>query len=311
MRLFFNNILKFTAFFTFCCAIIIFISDFDNSDKESSKDHNILRIRNSVNFDNLDILFVGNSHSYAGIKPSIFYTEGFETYNYGMSTAGVGFYEILINDYLDNINQPPKMICLLVSPLIFSNLSDNFRGQPIHRYINKPLSHLKIVRNYNIEGQIFSLYQKSFKKAIKNILFKKPIINLRDSTNYRGFNYNEKIIDENEGVGYFESLKRDSFNYNKAKKFRELIYKIQEKGINVTFLELPTYNLEICFNNDYLSSYNEFISVISDQNQLIKVNKNLFKKSNFRDLDHLNNSGAEIASKEIISNLKSLQTPKP
>ena len=301
MKLFLINIAKFACFFILLfCAILLFAHFNTIYNRNSEQNINISTIRNSIKFDSLDILFVGNSYAYSGIKPSLFDLENVETYNLAISSAGIEFYEILINYYLNNISQPPKMMTILISPNTFSSASDDFEVIPINRYLNTTISYFPITQDQNGIDQIFRFYRIRLKQSLKNILVKKS------KRNYKGFYYSDKQYEDIKVVKeeYSKTFKNDKFDFQKVKKLSELVLKIEEKGIKVFYIELPTNNLEEYFNSDYLFSYNSFVNDISESDRLIKINKNLFNKNNFRDEDHLNNSGAEIVTREIISYFK-------
>ena len=79
---------------------------------------------------------------------------------------------------------------------------------------------------------------------------------------------------------------------------------IETKGSKAIFVELPTYKLIDYFNDDYMSEYENEISNLSKKFNLIRIDGGLFKKENYRNIDHMNSSGAEIATKELINQLK-------
>ena len=87
-------------------------------------------------------------------------------------------------------------------------------------------------------------------------------------------------------------------------KFEDFILNLSKKEVKVIFYELPTNHLERYFNDDYLLSYNYFVNNLSKSFPLLKVNKLLFNDDNYRDIDHINNSGANLATKQIIYYLK-------
>ena len=304
MKLFLINFFKFISFLFFCFIVLFCIASFDNFDKEYSRNHNILSIKNATDFDSLDILFTGNSYTYSSIKPKLFDKEGLKTYNLGIATAGVDFYNLIINDYLDNINSPPKTVFILLSPMTFSKRSDNFSMIPIHRYLNKPISHLEMAYNFNREKELIFLYKKSIKKVFSNIkyFFKNKVENnFKD----KGFYFSDKIFDrESNDSIFYTPFYQESFDVNKTIKFKDLISNLFKKEVNVVLYELPTNQLERYLNDDYLLSYNYFINNLSNSFPLLKVNKLLFNEDNYRNIDHMNNTGANLATNQIIYYLK-------
>ena len=304
MKLFLINIFKFIFTFLICFIIMLSMTYFDNFDKKHSNNHNILSLNNAADFDSLDILFIGNSYTYSSIKPSLFEQQGLKTYNLGIATAGVDFYNLLINDYLDNTNSPPKTVFIELSPMTFSKKSDNFSMIPIHRYINNPISHLEMASKFDLEKELVILYRNSMKKIFYNVKYlfaDKVANNFQD----KGFYFSDKVFDiESEDTTYYNTLFQESFDINKIRKFEDLILSLSKKGVKVVFYELPSNHLERYFNDDYLLSYNSFVNNLSNSFPLLKVNKLLFKEDNYRNMDHMNNSGANLATNQIIYYLK-------
>lgn len=58
-----------------------------------------------------DILFVGSSHTYSGIDPSVFSKKKIISVNLGLATAGPVYYKYMIKSYLEN-NETPGLIVL-------------------------------------------------------------------------------------------------------------------------------------------------------------------------------------------------------
>jgi hypothetical protein len=304
MKLFLINIFKFTCAFSICFITLLFVTCFDNFDKKHSNNHNILSLNNVADFDSLDILFVGNSYTYSSIKPSLFDLQGLKTYNLGIATAGVDFYNLVINDYIDNTNPPPKKVFILLSPMTFSKKSDNFSMYPIHRYINNPISHLEMALNFNREKKLITLYRKSMKKAFSNIKYlfaSKVENNFQD----KGFYFSDMVFDRDSiDTKPYITLFHETFDNNKIRKIEDLTSNLYKKKVEVVFYELPTNHLERFFNYDYLFSYNCFLNNLSNSFPLLKVNKLLFNEDNYRDIDHMNDSGANLATKQIIHYIK-------
>ena len=151
MKIFLKKLLLFTFYASAIIASIISVfGKYDNTDRYTSKNPNIYRLNIVSNYDNLDILFLGNSHCYSGIIPRMLDSIGVNSYNLGIATAGISFYEIIINDYLLNVNTPPQNIFIYLGPLTFSSKSDNYIKYPIHRYLDNPISNIEVVLNYKL-----------------------------------------------------------------------------------------------------------------------------------------------------------------
>src|SRR5689334_34300 len=106
--------------------IIFFVARYDNADKYSNNDHNVLKIAHLSAFDSLNILFLGNSFCYSSIYNPLFDSMGIRTFNLGIASAGPKFYSMLLDDYFSEIKRKPDTIMLLITPMSFSGKADNW-----------------------------------------------------------------------------------------------------------------------------------------------------------------------------------------
>ena len=301
-------------FFSILCILllvvpIIFISSFDNTDKGRSVDRNIISLQNKSKFQNLDALFIGNSYCYSGINPTLFDSINLSTYNLGIALSGPEFYDIILRDYFNNINEYPKIIFLLLSPMTFSNKSDNFLKYQVHRYLENPITNIEVALNYNHLEELIAMYKKSFEKGFINILSSNDFEKnwnqsiLRD----KGFigsdqNYNEGQIAET--AHFFEPLSKEKWDNTKVEKLNALVSFIEKKKIEVVFFELPTNLLFNYFNEGYLQCYERYVYQLSQSHNYLQIKDSLFTLDDYKDIDHLNTRGANKATQEVIDYLK-------
>ncbi|HXD92424.1 MAG TPA: hypothetical protein VNX01_04385 [Bacteroidia bacterium] len=311
MKKFLTRLILFFAGFLL---VFISVAKFDNVARCQNKNDNVKKLVCQQNFDSLDIVFLGNSYCYSGINPIYFDSAGIKTFNLGVSTAGVNYYSVLINDYLKSAKQKPKSIFLLVSPMTLSEKTDDALNNPIYRYTNHPLS---------VEEYMF-LHDPSLIKSYPKIIarsFSRTFVNL-----YTYFTSKQNYCDKGENEmfaskGFISSSKKSSFKDElktnrfflpflksqfdtvKAKKFLDLASELEGKNIKVVFYELPSNKLYSFFNATYLHDYASFITKLKQNHNFIFVDLKL-KSDYYRDQDHLNADGATIASKEIIKQIK-------
>jgi len=284
------------------------ISTYDNSDRYSSSNSNIISLQIKSDYDNLDILFVGNSYCYSGVQPVLLDSIGLKSYNLGIATAGVEFYDLIINDYLEQVNNYPKTIFILLSPMTFSSRSDNFSSYPIHRYLKSPFTNLELASKYKRYNDLVEMYKKSFKKSIVNIAAGKGKSSQSESlAKSKGFVgsgviVTPLIIDNDKYL--YQPLISDKYEKTKVNFLFDMIKALQEKDIKIVFFELPANILNDYFNKDYLLSYEQVLNDIEKEHLLLRINESLFSDSNYRNIDHLNNSGSIIATNELIGFIK-------
>lgn len=287
--------------------VICFLAHFDNADKDFNSNSNIISLQKKASFDSLDILFVGNSYCYSGIQPSLFDSLGISTFNLGIATAGPVFYELIIRDYLNSVQRKPKFIFLLLSPMTFSGKADNFLAYPIHRYLNASFSNLEIAFKYNRMSDLPVLYRKSLKKGITNLLKKGPPIDYTDFYRFKGFlpdsqTVTKEIIEKDEHE--YTSFAKDKFQDEKTNSLLGIINELELKGIQVVLFELPTHLLESYFNQDYLKEYESAIKNLGKQNTVLKIDRSSFTSDDFRNIDHLNSRGSELATLMLLDEIQ-------
>lgn len=300
-------LLKFIAFALVLVLLVVIplvmLSKYDNIDKYTSRNHNIISLQTKSKFSNLDYLFIGNSFCYSAIDTRYIDSLGLKTFNLGIATAGVEFYDLVINDYLNNVEHPPKNIMILVSPMTFSNESDNYSLYPIHRYLEIPLSHFQIAIKFNRYSDVMDMYKKSIEKTHKHLFSKSYSNSIEPRLNNFGFFSSTKIVDENiikKQEHLYTPLKANTFNPSKVEQLLSIAKNLENKGINVTFFEVPTHLLNNYFSKDYLEGYLLGVKLIRTQFDFISIKPELFEPSNFRNIDHMNDSGALIATKEFL-----------
>lgn len=313
MRRFILNTLVFLlSFITIVIVPLVIVSNFDNIDKHSSDNSNIVSLQTESKFDNLDILFIGNSYCYSGIQPKILDSSGYKSYNLGIATAGVEFYELIINDYLANVKEYPKAIFILVSPMTFSSKSDNFSSYPIHRYLINSQSNIDIAFKYDRIKEVLSFYKKSISKGLFNIFSLVNHEEIKDTLSIlnRGFVMSDEIVNKEiiQQTEYlYTPLANETFNFNKVEKLNKITNLLESKGIEIIYYELPTNKLNNYFSKGYLNDYNKVINRLKKKNKLLFVNDGLFSDSNFRNIDHMNTSGSIITTKEVIKFLNNIK----
>lgn len=301
-RFIFDILIFFITLLIILLPIILYFSNFDNIDAASSSNNNIISLQEKSKFEHLDVLFVGNSYCYSSINTVLLDSLEISSYNLGIATAGVQFYELILNDYFKKINYPPKKIFFLVSPMTFTNESDNFDDYPIHRYLENPYTNFEIALKYNRLFDLVPMYKKSTLKGFTNLLHSKKATTQVRRTMKKGFNPSEKVVNDStiyKSQHLYLSMKEDVFDGLKVDYLLNFVSSVKEKNIEVVFFELPTYKLNEFFSKEYLNTYERAIKKIEKKWKVIKINSRLFEKENFRDIDHMNISGARIATLEI------------
>ena len=77
------------------------------------------RIKEIPNYSNIDILFIGSSHSYRGFDPRIFKEYNYNVFNLGSSSQSPIQQELLLTQYFSSLN--PKLVVFEVFPKIIES----------------------------------------------------------------------------------------------------------------------------------------------------------------------------------------------
>jgi hypothetical protein len=308
-------ILKVSYFILILLILFFMLSFFDNIDGNWNVDHNVLKLQNMLNMSEPDIVFVGNSYCYNGIIPRIFEKEGLKAVNLGIATAGPAFMELVIFDYLPNLESPPVALLFLISPITFSESSDNFGVYPIHRYLNNPKTHFTIIREYNYLGNPIGLLKYSVKKGFRNMISlpmlwgtqKRYLKNVDGLIQQQGFfnvgknNFSEKEYLRTKNL--YEHFENSIIDTMKVTRLKALVEGISDRGIAVIFVELPDNRLREFFNWNYLDKYEYILSEFRENFKVFSIDT-LLDSTHYQNMDHLNSKGAEFVSNHLMKLIK-------
>lgn len=311
MKSFFLKIGVFVlGFITVVILPILWVSRYDNIDKETADNHNIVTLQTKSSYDSLALLFVGNSYGYSSIDTKYLDSLGLASFNLGIATAGVQFYELVIKDYFDRITTPPQKVLLLVTPMTFSNQSDNFSAYPVHRYLEQELSNIEVALQYKKLDELDLLYKKSLSKAFVNLTSPKTTKETgKERFNNKGYLPSGGMVDENiiaKEEHLYLDLKDNMLDTSKVTSLLALAHYLQQKGSEVIFYELPTHLGASYFSADYLAAYQKSLLRLRQEFELLSIDPRLFSADNYRNIDHMNSSGAKIATKTLVNLLQRL-----
>jgi len=279
---------------------------FDNIDRSYSNNLNIAKFREIKQLGPLDYLIVGNSYAYSSVDPRRLARLGKQAYNLGVAAAGVDSYEIIIDDYLKLAPQRPKNLLILISPMTFSSMSDNFESYPIHRYLNQPLPNEYLLVKFNLPEIYIKLLKKSSAKGFKHLLLRSNASAGDKEIRYQGFIPNNDVY--NDGVYrkekyMYEGFKKDVFPFNKARYLLGLAKQYEKAGLPVVFYEPPTFKLNEFFSRQYLSDYEKTVKMIQGEKFTVIRYPDQLGAKYFRNIDHMNSKGAKIFTDYLIKQL--------
>ncbi|MCF4102650.1 hypothetical protein L1I30_13315 [Gillisia sp. M10.2A] len=250
---------------------------------EPESGFNAIRFSEANEIEELDVLFIGSSHSYRSFDPRILNQYKLRTFNLGTSSQTHVQTNYILNEYLNELN--PKLIVYEVYPNTF--MSDGVE------------STLNLLSSHDMD---FSLAKMSI--ATGDLTVYNSFINII-SYKITGRKVKENYPTEEKYIngGYVETVGITNFSKVKDKywkprqeqlnAFEENLELIKARNIPYILVEAPyTYNY---LNRDEIDKYLNDKGEFYNYNKLIKLDENIY----FKDYHHLNHAGAAILTTTI------------
>ena len=242
-----------------------------------------------------EIIILGDSRGYRSFDENYFSNKTKKkTRNYSLIGGSTLINEIIIKDYLDIYNEPPKIILFEISNLLMGNeaikefrvfgykskrISDFLKNKYPKIYYGEKLSNLFQFNNetfFNGIQKIFIPYKyKSLKGFMNNII---DINKIEKKT----FNANNHLIDKN-----IESLQR-------------IIKLCEEKNIKLYLVIAPFYPNRLMFEEDEFNFWVKKTKKNIKNIPIINFSKNIKNEKYFYDWKHINNQGIKIFNKNFF-----------
>lgn len=254
------------------------------------------RLQEAKSINDVDILFLGSSHSYRGFDPRNFIKSGFKSFNLGSSSQTPIQTEILVEKYLRKMN--PEIVILDVYPDLFAN--------------NGTESTLDLIVNEDIDFSTVFLALKINNLSVYNTLIFHSFTKLFND-NYKLNKINTSNIEKYISGGFVErdiefykvtELSNRTFSprFDQLESFSRIVEVLKSEKIKFFLIYVPiTKNQYNSYNNN-----DDFDSLMSSHgpyynfNKLISLNDSL----HFFDSHHLNQNGVNLFNEKLIDVLK-------
>lgn len=300
MKKFILNILIFIIFLgLFYITVLFFWGQYTPSNYQpninyriGSYGHTYSRLSDVKKVKDVDILFLGSSHSYRGFDSRIFSEYDYKTFNLGSSSQTPIQTEVLLNRYLEDLN--PKTIIYEVYPASF--MSDGVESSlDIIANDKNDLASLEMVlKIQNIKTTNTFLYALPHDIFGLNESFVEP--NKKGIDTYIPGGFVEKKMN------YFKPAtvvkKEIEFNESQIEAFSEIVSKITSENIELIILYAPI--TKVRYNgyagNHFFDSIMKRHSEYYNFNEIIYLNDTL----HFYDSHHLNQEGVELFNRKLI-----------
>jgi hypothetical protein len=264
-----------------------------------STGHTYTRLQEASQQSDVDILFLGSSHTYRGFDTRIFERNGCKSFNLGSPFQSPLQTEILLKRYLEQMN--PRLVIYEVYPLTFATDGIESSLDLIANDRNDISSVRLALKSKNIKvynSLLYGFYKDMFKSD--NPFGEKMVIG---QDTYIPGGYVEKEIE------YFRHLTYDDQEWNfraaQFQAFENIIDMFSERNINYILVQAPiTGALYRSYtNNEFFNSIMDRSGIYLNFNELITMNDSL----HFFDSHHLNQKGVEIFNNRLINRLYTLQ----
>lgn len=310
MKSFFGKIFIFTIFASIFYTGILFL--YGNcvpakftpnlTDLRGGYGHSFTRLNEvkQIN-ENIDILFLGSSHTYRGFDTRIFKKHGFNTFNLGTSSQTPLQTLTLLKRYLDEIQ--PQLVIYEVYPItlmidgtegaidVISNDCNDLYSLQMSLKINS-------VKTYNAfiysATRDFLRLNKSFVEPIK----KENEIRGDDTYVEGGFVQKE--------IGFLDlraiTRKDIVIDKNQLKAFGQIVEEINKRKIDLTLVYAPISNaMYSSFSNKiYYDSLMSTYAKYYNFNEMMNVDDTL----HFYDRHHLSQAGVKLFNDKLIETIQ-------
>ena len=257
--------------------------------------HTYTRLKEAKQTHDVDILFIGSSHTYRGFDPRIFKNAGYKTFNMGSSAQTPIETKLLVDRYIKKLN--PKLVIFEVSPEMFCSDGveaslDIFANDKNDYGSIRMALRLNDKKTYN--ALIYSFYRQIFNR---NHWDEKKV--KRTDTYIEG-GYVEKQL------AYFKNMKfpEKKLIWNKMQfsAFEEIISELKINNIKTIFVQTPMASelYKSYTNKDYFNTEIKKHGIYYNFNEIMTLNDSLY----FFDDDHLNQLGVNLFNDKLIDIIK-------
>lgn len=246
----------------------------------------------------VDVLFLGSSHTYRGFDTRIFEKNGWSSFNLGSSSQTPIQTLALVKRYLNKLN--PKVVVLEVYPVTLSldgveaglDLVSNDRNDIYSVEMALKINHTKV-------------YNTLTYAAIRDLLglndsFVQPL-NLGSDMYVSGGYVEREVVYYSPKPLPTASIE---LKENQLAALKEIVQLVEEREIKMVlvYAPIPKSNYNRYSNNQEFDSTMKGISTYFNFNKLMHLNDSL----HFQDEDHLNQLGVELFNAKLIEVLDNI-----
>jgi len=262
-----------------------------------SPGHSFTRMKELKSMSNIDILFLGSSHTYRSFDTRIFAAEGYKTFNTGSSSQTPIQTLSLVKRYIDKLN--PKLVIIDVYPMVFE-----IEGQEsaLDFMANQTVDFYTVQEALAINNS--KIYHSMVYSFLRQILgldanFSEASVIKTDTYIHGGY--------VQHAMQYFADtvsfpIKEWKLRKNQVQALKEIVELLKLRNMEVLIVQVPyTQKLYHSYTNQA-----NVDSVFSGIARYYNFNRNpiLIDSTDFVDKDHLNANGVQKFNRIIIDSIK-------
>lgn len=246
---------------------------------------------------NVDVLFLGSSHTFRGFDTRIFQKAGLKSFNLGSPAQTPLQTEYLLERYLDKLN--PKLVVYEVYPITFS-----IDGVEASMYLTANEDYNPDLLDVAVEQNSLVVYNTLLLSFLEQCLG----IDIKDEVMKKNERYIPGGFVERK-LEYFDRTPRPKqalkFDEQQFKWFEKNLQLLKERNIDYILVQAPypkaTYN---SFTN--LDGFDKRMETYGEYYNFNKV-MNLDDSINYFDDSHMNQNGVKAFNKQLIDTLKPIK----
>lgn len=258
-----------------------------------------------ANSNNIEILVLGNSHTYRGVNPA--YIKG-EVYNAAFFSQSLDYDFAILNKYNGDWDNLRSIILPISYGSLYTNLDSGIESWR--------------AKNYNIyfdlsKGEEWKYLTETFSSPLKSNIFRindyyfrnldiSPVTEL--GWYHKGEdNLPQLLVENGKQAAERHTKKSNSLLKSNLDQLQNILSLAKQNKWKILFVTTPTFHTYWeHLSQNQMNNTIEIISKLSLQNDFVKyynfIDSPEFTKEDFDDADHLNGKGAAKFS-EILNNL--------
>lgn len=267
--------------------------------KKGAYGHMNTRLKEVENYKKVDILFLGSSHAYRGIDTRIFEQNGYTCFNLGSSAQTPIQSYMLLQRHLEKLD--PKFVVMDIYPEILyldgveSGL-DLIANGPFNKDLIQMLMDIQHIKLFNT---LIYAHLRAF--LFKDDVFVESI--KKELDQYISGGYVQRAFTEYDST--LDHLSHKNMNPLQVECLNKIAHLLKDKALSFHLVSSPVTTRK------YVSMNYSEMDVLIDSLQIpyydFNINSPLKDSSYFYDPEHLNPSGVEIYTNQLLDFVRELK----